>query len=152
MRDFRTYPAAPVARQVWTKSASEWTVKKMIFAALPDSRNCLLASIPLRIGMEISETMRSGLRRFAASTMDWPSDTLPTTSHVGSSRHSTMFKNGRWSSANRIRTFPNESAYQIREAWKSLLKCTEGCVGDIRFAHAANPGMLWSLVARRLGG
>jgi hypothetical protein len=113
----------------------------MVFAALPDSRNCLQASMPLRIGIEMSETMRSGLRRFAASTSDWPLGTLPTISHVDSKRPSTIFRKGRWSSANRIRTFPNESAYRIRGAWKSPLLCTEECVGDIRFGYAANPGI-----------
>jgi hypothetical protein len=52
-----------------------------------------------------------------------------------------MFKNGRWSSANRIRTLTYESAYRRRGAWKSLLRGTGGGVGDTRFAHAANPGI-----------
>src|SRR5258706_14320948 len=56
------------------------------YAAQPDLFNCLLASIPLRIGIEISVTMTSGARRLASSNRAWPSGTLPTTSQVGASR------------------------------------------------------------------
>jgi hypothetical protein len=124
--DFTTYPTAPVARHSWTKSASECTVKKIIFAAQPDALNCLLASMPLRIGMEISVTMTSGLRCLAASKRDWPSGTLPTTSQVAASRFSTIIRNCEWSSAKSIRTLPNGSAYRMRGAKKALYAIPKG--------------------------
>jgi hypothetical protein len=114
----------------------------MILAAQPDSFKCLLASMPLRIGMEISVTMTSGLECVAASNRDWPSDTLPTTSHVGFNKLSTMFRNGRWSSASRTRTFRNWSAYSMRGATIGLLRFSEGGARDIRFSPAADPGMI----------
>jgi len=142
IRGFKTYPAAPVARHAWTKSPSECTVKKMTFEELPDSLNRLLASMPLRMGMVISVTITSGLRRVAASNRDWPSDTVPTTSHAGTKRLSTMCRNGRWSSANRIRNFPNWSAYRVCGPPKCLLRCFVGGLRYVCFTHAADPSML----------
>jgi hypothetical protein len=98
--------------------------------------------MPLRIGMEISVTMTSGSRCLAASNRDWPSDTLPTTSHVGFNRLSTMFRNGRWSSASRTRNFRNWSAYRVRGARIGLLRFSEGGARDIRFSPPADPGMV----------
>jgi len=114
----------------------------MILAAQPDSHSCLLASMPLRAGMEISVTITSGLRCVAASNRDWPSDTLPTTSHVGFNKLSTMFRNGRWSSARRTRTFRNWSAYRMRGATLGLLRFSEGGARDNRFSPAVDPGMI----------
>jgi hypothetical protein len=66
MRHFNTYPKAPRYMQACTKSQSEWTVKYISLARLPDSFNFRPASIPLRIGMEISVTITSGCKRAAA--------------------------------------------------------------------------------------
>ena len=66
IRAFTTYPNAPVAKQVRTKSGSEWTVRKIIFEVQPDSFNWLAASMPLRTGIEISVTITSGFRLMAA--------------------------------------------------------------------------------------
>jgi hypothetical protein len=110
----------------------------MIFAVQPDSFNCLLASIPLRIGMEISVTMTSGASRLAASNRDWPSGTLPTTSQVDASRRSTITRNCRWSSAKSIRTLSNGSGFRMRSV-KIPVALFQGGVSKVSFFHATDP-------------
>src|ERR1700720_2582245 len=85
MRGFTTYPQAPTFRQARTMSGSECTVKKTTLAREPDSFNCSAASMPPRIGMEISVIITSGCNLRAVSTRALPLSTVPLTSKVGSS-------------------------------------------------------------------
>lgn len=103
-RDLTTYPSAPVFRQARTKSASSCTVRKTIAGVLPDSTSLVTASIPLREGIEMSVTTRSGFSRSTMSTSASPSRTTPTTWYLGSNRLATASKTSGRSSAKTMRT------------------------------------------------
>ena len=79
-RGFNTKPQAPVCRAAQQTSKSVSTVKKTILIDGASSFMCLAASIPLSLGMEISNTNTSGRDLAAASTAACPSRTTPTTS------------------------------------------------------------------------
>jgi hypothetical protein len=84
--NFRKYPNAPASMHASTNSSAECTVTNTNFAEEPKSRSLYRASIPLKIGMLISDTMTSGRSLQTSDTKAAPSAAVPTTSKSGDKR------------------------------------------------------------------
>ena len=72
IRDLVTNPRAPCSRQASTYSSLEWMVRNTNLAVEPDWTSWRTASIPVIIGMVISTTTTSGLRRRTSETTRSP--------------------------------------------------------------------------------
>jgi hypothetical protein len=107
-------------RQARTKSGSECTERKTIFDSQPELLSCRAASMPLRIGMEISVTMTSGFSRIAASIRERPLETLPMTLKAGSNTLAARYGKPGWSSPSNILILFNGSACCIRREEQKL--------------------------------
>jgi len=83
----------------------------------------MAASMPLRIGMEMSVTMISGCVFIAASIRDRPFETLPVTSYADPNKDSTICVKPGWSSANNTLILLNWPASRMRAFRKRSSSC-----------------------------